>query len=149
MSVVVWDGTVLASDCQVTQVGCRFKSRKLYRVGDALVGLVGPTDFAATFLEWFKTGADPATYPANQKDANDWVAALVITPERKVLKYERAPHPFDLTDNPHVAMGSGRDYALGALACGAGARRAVEVACQYDVDCGLGVDALTFNKEEL
>lgn len=40
-----------------------------------------------------------------------------------------------------------RDYAYGALAMGADAVRAVEVACEYDNGCGMGIDVLTIEGE--
>lgn len=42
------------------------------------------------------------------------------------------------------AIGSGRGEALGAMAMGADARRAVEIASRLNVGCGLGVDVIRF-----
>jgi ATP-dependent protease HslVU (ClpYQ) peptidase subunit len=40
------------------------------------------------------------------------------------------------------AIGSGADYAMGAMAVGADAKRAVEVTSDLYCRCGLGVDVL-------
>jgi hypothetical protein len=41
-----------------------------------------------------------------------------------------------------LAFGSGRDYAEAAMFLGCDAKRAVEVACQFQTDCGNGIDTL-------
>lgn len=41
------------------------------------------------------------------------------------------------------ALGSGSDVALGALAAGASPRRAVEIACRFDLHCGPPVRVFT------
>lgn len=43
---------------------------------------------------------------------------------------------------PFVAGGSGGDFAIGAMAAGLGAKRAVEIATRYDKGTGGGVDAV-------
>lgn len=45
-------------------------------------------------------------------------------------------------DMPFWAAGSGADYAMGAMAAGKDAKEAVEIACRFDINCGLGVDVL-------
>lgn len=42
-------------------------------------------------------------------------------------------------------FGSGRDFALGALAMGASAYEAVKAAITFDITCGIGVDTLTLD----
>lgn len=42
------------------------------------------------------------------------------------------------------AMGSGADYALGAMACGASAQEAVKVASGLDTGTGMGIDCVRF-----
>jgi ATP-dependent protease HslVU (ClpYQ) peptidase subunit len=46
-----------------------------------------------------------------------------------------------VVEDPFMAWGSGRDFALGAMAMGATAREAVAVACRFNVYCGNGIDA--------
>jgi hypothetical protein len=45
------------------------------------------------------------------------------------------------------AIGSGGDFALGAMLDGASARRAVEIASKLDIHTGFGVDCIQLNKE--
>lgn len=46
-------------------------------------------------------------------------------------------------DAPFHADGSGCAIAIGAMAAGADAKRAVEIACDYDTQCGGPVHVLT------
>jgi hypothetical protein len=39
-------------------------------------------------------------------------------------------------------VGSGADFAIGAMARGASAREAIDIAATYDTNTGLGVDVL-------
>jgi ATP-dependent protease HslVU (ClpYQ) peptidase subunit len=66
---------------------------------------------------------------------------LVVLPSRKVVCYGQGPYPLEIEDR-FTAMGCGRDYALAAMYLGHDARRAVEVACAIDVNCGCGIDTL-------
>lgn len=59
------------------------------------------------------------------------------------MRYEREPHPFEI-EEPFYAFGSGMDIAIGALAMGANAIKAVEIASRYSSHCGNGIDTLTF-----
>lgn len=60
----------------------------------------------------------------------------------ELVEYVRLPVAMPIIDQ-REAWGSGADFALGAMAMGAGARRAVEVACELDVHCGKGIDVVT------
>lgn len=51
-----------------------------------------------------------------------------------------------LVDGPFYAIGSGSDYALGALAAGATPDRAVQIAAQFDNNCGDVCDEIRLSK---
>lgn len=42
-----------------------------------------------------------------------------------------------------MAWGSGRDYAMGAMARGANAKEAAEIAMRFDNGCGMGIDVVS------
>ena len=46
------------------------------------------------------------------------------------------------------AIGQGSHFAYGAMAMGASAEQAVEVANKFSIYCGIGVDTYTLVKEE-
>lgn len=45
-------------------------------------------------------------------------------------------------EEPRCCWGSGRDFAEAVLHLGHDARKAVEVACHFQTDCGNGIDSL-------
>lgn len=91
---------------------------------------------------WYEAGADLEKYPICQRDKDDWSRLIVVKPRGLVVVYEQWPTGFHPEDK-FLAFGSGRDYAMGAMAMGADARRAVEIASHFCTSCGMGVDALT------
>lgn len=146
MSVVVWDGRTLAADKQSTTDGLKRKTTKIYKINGDLVGFTGAWDLAQTIKQWYANGAKPDEWPDFQANDDKWVGILAITSSGKVHKYERSPYPMDYTKAGAMCIGSGRDYAYGALAMGADARQAVLIAIKYDAGCGMGVDTLTFER---
>jgi ATP-dependent protease HslVU (ClpYQ) peptidase subunit len=46
------------------------------------------------------------------------------------------------------ALGSGRDFALAAMYLGKNAREAVEIAMEFDLETGKGVDCLEVEVEQ-
>lgn len=146
MSVVVWDGKTIAADRQGQCADMKFTELKM-RVGEGPDGQTvcawtGCSARGKALAEWFFKGAAAAEWPEFQKDKDDWCRLIVATPQGCIF-YEHLPIPFQVHDAT-MAWGSGRDFAVGALAMGADARRAVEVACQHSTGCGFGVEAYDF-----
>lgn len=143
MTVVVWDGNMLAADRMAVSGGTKYAVQKIFRLPDgSLVGVSGCLPRATAVVEWLKNGAVPSDYPQGGGDA-EWVTVLHIRVDGSAVRYEHIGHPIPLLTTPH-AIGSGRDYALGAmLASGCGAARAVEIAIELSADCGMGIDSLT------
>lgn len=142
MTVVAWDGHVLAADRQVTQAGLRRSGTKLACVGALRLGCVGSAAYGAALQAWVRAGRKVTDWPkpASHDDADD--GTLIVIEEGKVLVYEGQPHPFVIEDT-FAAFGSGRDYAMAAMALGQDAQQAVELACRFENGCGMGVDVLT------
>lgn len=141
MSVIVFDGKTLAADMQVSYGSTRCKISKIRKLKDGTVlAVTGSECSGALMMQWYEEGADFSKYPACQTDKDDWSRLVVVLPSRKVFCYEKYPVRIDVIQIP-MAWGSGQDFALGALAMGADARKAVGIACQYSTDCGFGVEA--------
>lgn len=138
MTVIAWDGRTLAADkmacCGDTATTCT----KIRRVDDKVFAWCGGLGEGLALVEWYLAGADKDKYPAFQK-TDDW-SRLIVASDSGVVFYEKVPEPQPCED-AYGAWGSGREVALGALAMGADARRAVEVASKHVHSCGLGVDA--------
>lgn len=148
MTIIAWDGKMLAADKRSVCVGLISTTTKIRRMPDGeLIGCSGDMDAAAAMMKWYEDGADPASFPANM-DVNGSFRAnmIVIRRDGTVTKYERSPYPMVFEDK-QAAMGSGRDYAMAAMYCGLNAKQAVEVASHFDNGCGNGVDVLTLDTD--
>lgn len=139
LSVVAWDGKTLAADRQGSQGDLRFRTCKIRKLpnGD-LVAFTGPLENGMAVALWYEKGADPAAWPASQK-GDDW-SRLIVVSRGKVFVYEQLPLRQPVLERV-AAWGSGRDFALGAMAMGATAERAVQVASRFASSCGFGVQA--------
>jgi ATP-dependent protease HslVU (ClpYQ) peptidase subunit len=150
MTVIAWDGKTLASDKQATEGGTRHTTTKIKRIEKGkfkgyLMAGAGCTSQANQMMAWFELGADPSVFPKYQ-DTDDLSAQLlVIAPTKEILRFDFNPLPSVFFDEVY-AMGNGREVALGAMAMGADAKRAVEVASGICEGCGQGVDFLDLKK---
>lgn len=144
ITIIVWDGNILAADRCGTNQGYTFSITKIRKINGNLVGVSGYGYGIPILMDWLEQGADVSKWPDLQKDKERWCDMIVITPERKILKYEQEPVAFEIEEKRH-AFGSGRDYALAAMEMGADAIRAVEIASKFDSACGNGVDILSFD----
>lgn len=146
MTVIAFDGKTLAADKQASFGGLLRTVTKIHRIGSLLVGGSGEVAFIGNMLEWIRNGRDPATFPASQRDKDDWQPIMVVEPDGCMLIYERSPHPVRWQDR-FGAIGSGRDYAMAAMHLGRSAAEAVGVACALDAGCGNGIDTLELHPQ--
>ena len=142
MTVIAWDGTTLAADRRAVSVETPRRVCKIREIRGHLCATSGDFAFGLAMFQWFADGAMPGDYPQSQRDKDDWQSLLIITPERKIWRFERTPYPIEILDKQY-AMGSGRDYALMAMHLGKTAVEAVELTSLFNVYCGDGVDTLT------
>jgi len=140
MTVIVWDGKTLAADKMAMNLGWGFSVTKIRKLEDGtLLAFVGEDGPGLALVNWYQNGADLTQYPKSQDDENRW-ARLIVVKDRNIITYDQSPVAIPY-EGPTGAWGSGRDFALGALAMGADARQAVEIASRLCVSCGLGIDA--------
>lgn len=142
MTCIAWDGKTLAADKRATCCGVAVTTTKIRRVerDGALLGWTGDQDSGELLAEWYEKGAEREKWPEFQKDKDDWCRLIVVN-SGGVWTYERKPVAVRVED-PYMAWGSGRDFALAALHLGKSACEAVAVACLFNTDCGNGVDSL-------
>lgn len=142
MSVIAWDGRVLAADKRACIGSLIRTTTKVFKLSGALAAYAGDADSGEALLAWFKNGAVPADFPSSQH-GDMWAGLMVVYPNGDIHKYERTPYPIKFP--PQIfAIGSGRDFALAAMHLGEDAVRAVGVACVFDSGCGNGVDHISF-----
>ena len=136
MSVICWDGKRVAADRQGCIGDTPIISPKLFKVGNRVFGCSGMSAIKFAFKEWVEKGC-----PADDKPLLEGNFGIILI-NKKVCWYygEKELYPTEITE-PFWAVGSGADYALGAMAMGADAIKAVEIACKFDVYCGGGVDS--------
>ncbi|MNL32940.1 hypothetical protein D3C87_1548240 [compost metagenome] len=142
MTVIAWDGKMMAADKRTTFGGLHGVTTKVHRLPDGgLLGCSGNAAQIAEIVHWFISGADPRKLPTAQLDPKECVSALVIRADGAVLHYENTAYPIQL-ENRSWAIGSGRDFAIAAMHLGRDARQAVVLACELDITCGNGVDVM-------
>lgn len=141
MSVVVWDGRsrVIAADRQVSIGDLISPGRKMLRDGPRVYAWTGDTAAARMLIDWH---SDPnrssASWPVIQH-TESWTR-LIIADAHGCHFFEQHPARIEVPPDSFFAFGAGRDLAMGALAAGADARKAVEIANTYNAWCGFGVE---------
>lgn len=139
MSIVVWDGKTLAADKQATIDDRKVKCTKIMRLPTGeLLAWVGNHESGLTLAQWYAAGAKEEDWPKFQ-EKEAWTNLIVIH-KGKAWEYEQLPIRQRVETLP-AAWGSGTAYALGAMAMGADAVKAVRVASKFCTTCGLGVDS--------
>jgi len=145
MTVIAWDGHVLAADKFAVQEGlCRVCTKIVKWDGHLLAG-AGPLTSILAMHAWFKAGARPEDVPVSQTKGDDWCDYLVIFPDKSIQRFENSAHAMTVEED-QIAIGNGAKYAYGAMAAGATAVKAVEIACRYAEGCGGGVDILRLDR---
>lgn len=140
MTIIAWDGNVLAADKKATNHGFGSTVTKLFRLEHGgMAALCGDSPVALELLQWYRGNADAKYFPAKARD--DVSSLIVVGSDRKLRVYSAGPIP-EYKEDKFIAFGSGRDYALAAMYLGRTAREAVDVACYFDNCCGNGVDAM-------
>lgn len=136
----MWDGKTLAADRQGTNNGyaCQLVKIRLTRIGE-VVAWTGDPALGQRMADWYERGKRQRDWPPRQ-NTNDWARLIVAHLDCRCEYFEQEPCGIPVVDG-YTAWGNGRDYALGALAMGADARRAVEITNLLCTDCGFGVDA--------
>ena len=152
MTCIAWDGKTLAADRQATANGVLHSMTKIRKItkGKKRGWLIANAGAAATgglLMDWFEAGADPKHFPYEYQKLDGYVATLIaISPQGAIHKYEHLPLPIVFEDD-FYSDGSGKDMAMGALAMGADAATAVQVACTYEAECGVGIDVVHLKEE--
>lgn len=137
MSVIAFDGKRIAADKQSTCAGLPVVTRKILKTEKAILAWTGDQEQGLALAEWFLNGKNKNDWPKFQSGEN-WTRLIVV--ENGIVGfYEKEPY-MQTVDDKFTAWGSGRDYAIATMSLGFDAFKAVEVASQFDVYCGLGVD---------
>lgn len=116
-------------------------SHKIELIEGYLVGCAGDASSGKLFKSWF---VDRFLRDVPEKAAfahDSEINALTIAPDGRVTCWDIQLEPIRLKAQFH-AIGSGADVALGAMAMGANARQAVEIAMRFDAHTRGKIDVL-------
>lgn len=131
MTIICYRDGVMAADSASTSDGIRVGSaRKIVRMlNGGLAAGGGRNDNAALFRAW---AAGPRTEPLKLNEGE--FAGLIVEPDGAVMDVFRdgSVVPYDA---PFAVQGCAWQVAFGAMAAGACAVRAVEIAIQYSDGC--------------
>ena len=142
MTTIAWDGTMLAADRRISSGTITYSTTKIRRTADGrLIGATGDFGVCGQMLDWLENGG---SRPACQ-ESDRWATALEVMPDGTCWMHNRDSRW--RVEDPFVAVGSGRDYAMAVMALGHDANRAVEIAARFDPGTGNGVDGLRLVQE--
>ena len=143
MTTIALKDNILAADRQVTNggtiVGHITKigvTMAQGRTGSFRYALLGKEAHARQLLHWFITDGNPLSQPAAPEGC-----LLAIDSNGGGVLYDEG-FACQMPHAPFHAWGSGMDVALGAMAMGATAQKAVEIASQFNYGTGGGFDVL-------
>lgn len=145
MTTIAWDGKILAGDRLFSNgpvaIGESTKIFKRKKDG-ALCGCSMNVALGTKFMQWFLKGERGK--PPSLRDGEEWARVVTIHPDGTIT-YHEPEGSFKLETNK-FAIGSGMEFALGAMAMGAEADMAVRVASMYDTGTGSNIDTLELGK---
>lgn len=141
MTTVAFDGRTLAAD---RKMGGWMDACKIFKLKDGryLAG-AGYYDQIVEVVAWIDEGAHPDKKPKLPEDEG---SSLLLVEEGAAYWLTWPYLRTVLVRDPFVAIGSGGEFALGAMAAGANARKAVEIACRFDPHSGKGVHSVKVTK---
>jgi len=151
MTVIAWDGKTLSADKQTTAGSMKRKLRKITRLDNGhLIGATGNSTDCKRYMEWYdsvckKEVGEFVKFPTWQGDSHPHL--MVVTPWKGVYMYTGTDEYLDYTENDVFAIGSGAEYALGAMRAGADSVKAIEIASEFDAYCGMGIDSIELEVE--
>lgn len=132
MTVIATDGKTVASDSLITfgyERGAA-ASQKIFVEG----GLVFATSGIAlgqAIVRWYLNGADPSATP--RVGDENW--GLLVMDGSDILHFH-AKNPYPIKVGAPFSMGSGGEYALGAMHHGASPEEAAAIAIKLCTTCG-------------
>lgn len=152
MTTIVYDGKSLVSDSQST-IGDQIYEEDCQKVFPdigpfAVLGVAGNYQDALDIIETIKHYTLIDQIRGLDFKELKWNCAMLALTHDGQLWYYTGDKSFELRPDLPFAIGSGGDYALGALAMGATAEEAIKVASRYDPYTSNQVQVATLVTEE-
>lgn len=143
MTTIAWDGRSIAADRRLTGTGGVATVGKLFRLGGGVImGGAGHYSQVVEVVAWIKEGANPKKKPEFPEELAESSDLIMVKPDGTCY-WLTWPYLRQVKINePFTAVGSGADYAIGAMAAGADARKAIQIAARFDPYTGGRVDVI-------
>lgn len=144
MSTIAYRDGIMAADSLCVGADTRWGEVEKIIAGDGCMGgAVGPAAAAASYCRWITDRCtDDDMYFG---DAFDDAEGLLVLADRTIWCWSGKRRLFKL-DTPFTAIGSGAKIAMGAMAMGASAEKAVQIASQFDVYTGGRITTLALDQ---
>lgn len=114
--------------------------------GWAFAGCGEVSDCRRTF-DWANAELGAAKKATKLPPGGDCIA-FAVSPDGVLFCIERG-YLFEMPSAPYAAIGSGADFAFGAMAAGASAIKAVEISSTLDASTGKGVTYFKIGDKEI
>ena len=132
MTIICYRDGILAADSAIWQgdviVGHREKIRRLQ--DGRLFAAAGASPLIQAVGDWLEGSAPAPRIP----EAEEWDILGIILGEAGPMLIDRTLNAYPMPGN-FVAIGRGESFAMGALACGAGAEEAVKLCIEKTAFC--------------
>lgn len=151
VTTIAFDGRYLAADSQMSdgngsRTGAVRKITQLAKGGalpDDAVFVVSGLAQAITEA----TAALPDNYPKFKIDTTQFYRLVIFFKNGAIAEYDgNSAYQTPNESRKFITMGTGADYAMGAMEAGKTAKEAVKIATKYDVNSG--GDILVFDTKE-
>jgi 20S proteasome alpha/beta subunit len=111
-----------------------FRISKIFRIGDVIYGGAGSTHELERFLEWKRGGEKPSL-----SGEEEW---CVLELSRDGLFMWMPSLTKVQIKSKFYAIGSGAQYAIGAMECGVEPKDAIRIAAKYDSGTELPLETM-------
>lgn len=160
MTTIAIDEHMIAIDSlTVGDFAYQSSRKKLYFIDEFILATCGATQDAIKFFQLFKDVCSKIDYnklylkldlddrPLFYDGKLDNFSALVFNKNSEICyRYDEKLVPY-VVDYPY-ALGSGSEYAMGAMYAGKNAKEAVDIACELDIYSGGDVHSVMLSKNE-
>lgn len=127
MTTIAYKDGVLVADTQVTEGNWTLGTVvKVRRIGRVLAGYAGGLSAGQRFLEWVAEGL------AGDCPMEEGNEGFVIEPDGRITVWN-SEYGIAMGHGKYYSCGSGRPFAVGAMAAGASAQEAVLIAATHDI----------------
>jgi hypothetical protein len=146
MTTIVADRESMAADKFVTYTPCFNGERKIWVARGSIWGAAGPSWKGLAFKAWtFGKGKRPTFLKEDEEESNEVkLEVLQLSPDGLFLWVNG-----DLPDpvmEPFFGIGSGGQYAVGALTKGSTLVESIEIAARWDSGTRLPIDMISLGE---